>query len=247
MLRDHVLPAAVVGFLLLCGIAIVAMRPAPPEANAVHASAVAVVELFTSERCNTCEPADRLLATLHQDAVQHDQPIFALDFHVNRQRAASASDPYGHAAMTERQLRYAETLGDRVYTPQMIVNGQYAFVGSDDFHARRTIAEALRQQAPLKLLTTATVDQEGHLEVEMNATGRSQNAILNVAVVASATESENGAHVVRSFAARPMEPNLTVNLPLPNDVSPEAATVIAYAQDAQTLAVLGATRTRVGS
>jgi len=243
MLRDHVLPAAVVGFLLLCGIMIVAMRPAPPEANAVHTSAVAVVELFTSDQCNTCEPADRLLSTLHRDAVRNGQPIYALDFHVDRPRPSSASDPYGQTAIADRQLRYAETLGDRVYTPQMVVNGQHAFVGSDDFHARRTIAEALRQQALLQLLTTATVRRQRDLEVNVDVTGRSQKAILNVAVVAS--EDDEEAHVVRSFDSRPMERNLTLNLPLPADVSPEAVTVIAYAQDAQTLAVLGATRARI--
>lgn len=243
MLRDHVLPAAVVGFLLLCGIMIVAMRPAPPEANAVHTSAVAVVELFTSDRCDTCEPADRLLSALHQDAREDGQPIFALDFHVDHQRSASASDPYGQATISDRQLRYARTLGDGVYTPQMIVNGQHAFVGSDDFHARRTIAEALRQQAPLQLLTTAAVRQHGELEVNVNVTGRSQDAILNVAVVAS--ETEGGTHVVRSFDSRPMERNLTVNLPLPTGIAPETVTVITYAQDAETLAILGATRTRV--
>lgn len=253
MYRDHALPAAVVGFLILCGIFVLAMRPAPPEANAVHASAVAVVELFTSDTCETCQPADDLLATISADAHKHNRPVFVLDFHIDHQRPSNVADRYGYSGFIERQRRYASILGDRVYTPQMIVNGQHAFVGSDDFHAQRTIAQALRQQAPLQLSSTARATGRHRIEVNVTATGRTRNAILNIAVLASprtagstsGTLAEKEPYVVQAFASRPLEVSSTVDLPLPHDLPSEAATVIAYAQDARSFAILGAVRTVV--
>lgn len=253
MYRDHALPAAVVGFLILCGIFVLAMRPAPPEANAVHASAVAVVELFTSDTCETCQPADDLLATISDDAHRLNQPVYVLDFHIDHQRPSNIADRFGYSAFVERQRRYASVLGDRVYTPQMIVNGQHAFVGSDDFHAQRSIAEALRQQAPLQLSGTARATGRHHIEVNVEATGRTRNALLNIAVFASPHDVEQASgtlahkepYVVQAFASRPLDASTTIDLPLPRDLTPDAATVIAYAQDATSFAVLGATRTVV--
>lgn len=253
MLRDHALPAAVVGFLLLCGVFILAMRPAPPEANAVHASAVAVVELFTSDPCETCEPADELLATISDDAHRLNRPVFVLDFHIDHQRPSPIADRYGYSSFVERQRRYASILGDRVYTPQMIVNGRHAFVGSDDFHAQRTIAEALRQPAPLQLSGTARATGRHHLEVDVKATGRTRNAILNIAVLASPHSGKHDAgtlahkepYVVQAFASQPLVASTTIDLALPRDLTPDAATVIAYAQDATSFAVIGAVRTIV--
>ena len=253
MLRDHALPAAVVGFLLLCGVFILAVRPAPPEADAVHASAVAVVELFTSDPCETCEPADELLAAISDDAHRLNHPVFVLDFHIDHERPSPIADRYGYSTFVERQRRYASILGDRVYTPQMIVNGQHAFVGSDDFHAQRTIAEVLRQPAPLQLSGTARATGRHHVAVNVKATGRTQNAILNVAVLASphagtppsGSLAQKEPYIVQAFASCPLSVSTTVELPLPHDLPPLDATVIAYAQDATSLAVIGAVRTIV--
>lgn len=253
MFRDHALPAAVVGFLILCGVIVLAMRPAPPEANAVHASAVAVVELFTSDTCDTCQPADELLATISDDARRLNRPVFVLDFHIDHQRPSNLADQFGYSTFVERQRRYASILGDRVYTPQMIVNGQHAFVGSDDFHAQRSIAEALRQQAPLQLSGTARATGRHRIEVDVETTGRTRDALLNVAVLASPHDADQASgtlgqrepHVVQAFASRPLEASATFDMPLPRDLTPDAATIIAYAQDATTFAVLGATRTVV--
>lgn len=253
MLRDHALPAAVVGFLLLCGVFILAVRSTPPEANAVHASAVAVVELFTSDPCETCKPANELLAAISDDAHRLNRPVFVLNFDIDHQRPSSTADRYGYSTFVERQHRYASVLGDRLYTPQMIVNGQHTFVGSDEFHAQRTIAEVLRQPAPLHLSGTARATGRHRVEVDVQATGRTQNAILNVAVLASphagtptsSSLAQKEPYVVQAFASRPMSASATVNLPLPHDLPPHAATVIAYAQDATSLAVIGAVRTIV--
>jgi hypothetical protein len=94
-----------------------------------------VVELFTSEGCSSCPPADALLAEL---AVRPD--LFALSFHIDYWDRLGWKDPFSSAAATRRQDRYARLLGlGTVYTPQMVVDGHWQAVGSD----REAVAEVL--------------------------------------------------------------------------------------------------------
>ena len=94
---------------------------------AAGASPRAVVELFTSQGCSSCPPADRLLA---EYAAAPD--IVALSYPVRIWDHLGWRDTLATEANTRRQLAYAETRGDRqVYTPQVVVNGVYHVVGSD--------------------------------------------------------------------------------------------------------------------
>jgi hypothetical protein len=86
-----------------------------------------VVELFTSQGCSSCPPADRLLGELK------DRPgVIALSLHVDYWDYIGWEDPYGKARHTERQRAYKQRLGlDYVYTPQVVVDGHLQAVGSD--------------------------------------------------------------------------------------------------------------------
>jgi len=247
MLRDHVLPASVVGFLLLCGLLVLATRPAPPEANAVESSAVAVVELFSSDSCLTCTPADSLLGHLLDEAKKHDRAVYALDFHVDYEQASDATQREVQRGFVERQRAYARHLGDHVYTPQMVVNGTHAFVGSDDYRARRSIGAVLRQPAPVQLDARATLRSDRSILVDIGAAGTHADARLNVALVADAPSSASGEHrnQVRSFATVPLDEEVAVRLDVPEALSLSEARVIVYAQDVATMAVLGATRATI--
>ena len=89
-----------------------------------------VVELFTSQGCSSCPPADRILGHL---ADRDD--VIALGFHVNYWDRLGWPDPFATQAGTDRQYAYSPVLGRRnVYTPQMVVDGRYDVVG---FHAER--------------------------------------------------------------------------------------------------------------
>lgn len=245
MLRDHVLPASVVGFLLLCGALVLAMRPAPPEANSVERSAVAVVELFTSAACEPCLPADSLLVQLQQEALTHDRAVYALDYHVDFQRTAADAPAPAHAVFSERQRKYARALGDHVYTPQMVVNGTHAFIGSDAFHARRSIGKALRQQAPVQIRSEATRTAGGDVSVTVRATGAFHGAALNVALIGGAPSPSAVPHRVRAYATASLDATTSVRLTVPDAVDLDHASVIAFAQNPSTMAVLGATRTHI--
>lgn len=96
-----------------------------------------VVELFTSQGCSSCPPADRFLGEL----AQRDD-VIALSFHVNYWDYIGWQDPFATDATTDRQYRYAERLGQRnVYTPQMVIAGRTHHVGSDVSKVTKAIDE----------------------------------------------------------------------------------------------------------
>ncbi len=114
---------------------------AAPEPLPQDAQAVVVVELFTSQGCSSCPPADRLLGELA------DKPgILALSYHVDYWDYLGWKDPYSAAFATERQRAYARTMRLRtVYTPQTVIDGRLETVGSRRSQVLSLIAESLRE------------------------------------------------------------------------------------------------------
>src|ERR1700704_3504458 len=72
----------------------------------------AVVELFTSEGCNTCPPADKLLSEIITDARKNKKPIYAMEFHVDIWNRLGWKDPYSNFQFTYRQKNYTDVLGE---------------------------------------------------------------------------------------------------------------------------------------
>lgn len=100
-----------------------------------------VVELFTSQGCSSCPPADALLA-----ALKRSQPdLLVLGFHVDYWDRLGWKDPFSSPAATQRQRRYAAALGSGVYTPQLVVGGRREMVGSDRVSVL-TAVEAARKE-----------------------------------------------------------------------------------------------------
>jgi hypothetical protein len=119
--------------LLLLGIAAPALAQRPPERPIV-------VELFTSQGCSSCPPADALLTEL---ATRPD--ILALAFHVTYWNNLGWRDPFSLDAATTRQRGYQRLLGaETIYTPQMIVDGRTDVIGSDRPAVRAALAAARR-------------------------------------------------------------------------------------------------------
>jgi hypothetical protein len=125
-----------------------------------------VVELFTSQGCSSCPPADRLLASLAKDTA-----IAPLSFHVDYWNDLGWADPYSAPAWTARQHEYATALGDRrVYTPELVVGGAVGMVGSNAAQVRAAVDRAQRpallaatgrwSKDSLDITTTAPADAD---------------------------------------------------------------------------------------
>ena len=103
-----------------------------------------LVELFTAEGCSSCPPADTLLEKLIESQPAAGVQIVGLGEHVDYWDRLGWKDRFSSAALTARQQKYADRLkGADIYTPQMVVDGQDAFVGSDLAAARRAIERAV--------------------------------------------------------------------------------------------------------
>ena len=101
-----------------------------------------VVELFTSEGCSSCPPADAFLTDLSRSRPD----VLPLAFHVTYWDQLGWRDPYGLAAATARQARYGARFGDGSYTPEMVVDGRKGLVGSERGEAQAAIAAAAAAQ-----------------------------------------------------------------------------------------------------
>jgi hypothetical protein len=222
----------------------------------VTATPFAVVELFTSEGCSSCPPADRLLGKLVKDAEQGHRAVFALSFHVDYWNKLGWRDPYSDAAFSRRQEKYAEAFkSGGVYTPQMIVNGRAEFVGSDRARARRDIDLALKQPARAAVkLSQGPTKGPASVVFAYEVTGAGRSSVLNVAVVerglvTEVKRGENGGrtlrheNVVRAFETRPLGEAAagTVELKVPAELVRGNSSAVAYVQKTDTRAILGAT------
>jgi hypothetical protein len=107
--------------------------------------AAVLVELFTSEGCSSCPPADELLTHLEQTQPVAGAEVIALSEHVDYWNRLGWTDPYSSAQFSARQNDYARIFDtDEVYTPQMIVDGRAQFVGGNLNRAQQEIANAAR-------------------------------------------------------------------------------------------------------
>jgi hypothetical protein len=102
-----------------------------------------VVELFTSEGCSSCPPADQLLAKLEEEQPIRNVEVIALEQHVDYWNNGGWIDPFSSSSATMRQYAYASALANgNAYTPQMVVDGQNEFIGSRSGQARNVIEQA---------------------------------------------------------------------------------------------------------
>ena len=234
--------------------------------RAIHgrpSSAVAtkpvLVELFTSEGCSSCPPADALLESLDAQPVPGED-LVVLSEHVDYWNHDGWKDPYSSASVSERQGAYGNRLHLKsVYTPQMIVDGEYEFVGSSSGEAQQAFTKAKTDpKVPIQIRELMMKDNVLHARVEggqLPANARRADVILVVALnraESQVAKGENaGRHlthvaVVRSMtkvgtaeAGRPFSGDVTVKLD--RTAEPQNIRVIAFLQESGQGPVLGAT------
>ena len=171
-----------VALLLVVGLLLVGVPAARPghsvRASSAGATAAAnpigelrrpvLVELFTSEGCSSCPPADELLRKLDRTQPLNDARIVVLSEHVDYWDDDKWRDPFSSHAYSERQDAYAPRFGlDTVYTPQMVVDGRFQLVGSDERRAMQAIENAVEDQKVDVTLATG-VSAKGALSVHVD-------------------------------------------------------------------------------
>ena len=138
-----------------------------------------LVELFTSEGCSSCPPADALLEKLDREQPVAGAEIIVLSEHVDYWNHDGWKDPYSSAAITARQEAYAHRLGlDDPYTPQMIVDGTSQVNGSDAGKVLATVRQAMGEPR------VAMRIQDGAIEIDPLPEGKVHKANVYVAYAA---------------------------------------------------------------
>jgi len=225
--------------------------PPPPEDSA----RAVVVELFTSEGCSSCPPADRFLRSLVKHARAEDRPVYALSFHVDYWNRLGWQDPYSDASYSRRQQRYVSTLGVDAYTPQIVVDGSEVMVGSRSRSVRQAITAALDDPSAVRVMLDASAAGDSlqlryRLSGAVSARARLHFALVERGLSQSVPRGENAgrtlrhANVVRQFLTRRVRRRGSLLLPIPGVVDRSQASVIAYVQ-APSMTIHGAARVDV--
>lgn len=149
-----------------------------------------LLELFTSEGCSSCPPADRQLAQLAAGGAQDGAKLIALEWHVDYWNYLGWADPFSAASYTARQQGYAQALaaaGGRVYTPQLVIDGRFELIGSNGQRAREVIAQQAQSANANKKarLTLAQKGEQLSIAIAPPAEGAVQPGELWLAVTES--------------------------------------------------------------
>ncbi len=207
------------------------------RADELSGGGVAVVELFTSEGCSSCPPADAVLADLGRDAPS----VYALEFHVDYWDALGWRDPFASADYANRQRQYARSFGtSSLYTPQMIVGGTDGFTGSDRDRARASVARALARGGQMGVSLGVHTPVGDAVSVDVDCAAAPPGSVISVALVQrdattdvrageNAGRSLRHTSIVRAFATAPAGPS-TLTLRLPPSVPRQALEVVGFVQ-----------------
>jgi len=211
----------------------------------------AVVELFTSEGCSSCPPADQLVARIERENTKNQ--IYILSYHVDYWDRLGWKDRFSDAAYTKRQNLYAGWLNlQSIYTPQIVVNGRTEFVGSNENDLRKAISAGL-EQAPVENLKLKSNIIKGQINIAYQVGGPIKNSDLTIALIQKSAQTkvgagENAGHtllhvqIVRKLEVEPLHVNNgSISLALPSDYNDNKWELIGFVQNETNGAILSAT------
>ena len=218
----------------------------------------ALLELFTSQGCSSCPPADALLKAIAAETETSGKPIHTLSFHVDYWNYLGWKDPYSGKGATERQRSYARSFGSgRSYTPQLVVNGTHDIVGSHVHKVRSAIRQVLKEPHVESLAIEPKLDSDS-LRVKYVAKAVPATALLRVAIADSPPQNyvkrgENSGStlshtsVVRLLETKPLStsPSGELTVSLPSSLDRNSAKVVAFVQDPKTMQVLAVASSQI--
>jgi hypothetical protein len=224
------------------------------DSNATGPRRPVLLELFTSEGCSSCPPADRLLETFDRTP---GADLIVLSEHVDYWNRLGWTDPFSSALLTHRQQDYADRFHlESAYTPQLVIDGQKDVVGGDERSARTAI---LKAETHAKATIGLSVQRSGadvKVVLRVAAGGRGTDVYVALAddhAQSQVTRGENSGHILRHVAVvRTLLPAgktggqgafaEDLRLPLKNS-NDGRWRVVAFLQDPGSKQILGAAQT----
>jgi len=234
--------AAVAGLAALT----LTMHGAPPKLG----PAPVVVELFTSQGCSSCPPADALIHDIANDPAMRGR-VIPLAFHVDYWDSLGWRDPFSSAEWTQRQARYARTMHlSSAYTPQAVVNGTREFVGSNKAALSAALEKASNEKGGEIALTAR---REGNsliatIHASVPANDDLMLAIVEDGVITKIEHGENAGRTITNDAIVRKLIRVTpgqTNVAVPLDPAWHNVTATAFVQDRATLSIGAAATTQV--
>jgi hypothetical protein len=236
-----------------------AVEPIQNAGTDAAAPVMVMVELFTSEGCSSCPPADDVLTRFITTQPVSGVIVVALGEHVDYWDRLGWRDPFSSASLTSRQTQYGATVfrTGNIYTPQMVIDGRLEGIGSDFGAIRKAVLEAARTP---KANITVSARREGddvrvNLSVDAQVPGK-EPADVTVAItedrlVTAVRRGENGGRTLRHSAVvrsmttvgELMPGNLTfkksVSSALARDWKSENLRLVAFVQERQSRRIVG--------
>src|SRR5271166_3477317 len=221
--------------------------------SSARAQTPVVVELFTSEGCSSCPPADALLVKLSRESPPGGAKLILLGEHVDYWNYIGWTDRFSSSVFSDRQNTYANRfhLGS-VYTPQMVIDGHLQTVGNGAAEVYRDISKAAAEPKPAKVALRWEPQQKLNIAVQTPASGRAKVllAITEDGLSTSVGGGENGgrtlqhAAVVRQLrelgTANNGQFETTVDVVVHSDWNPAKLKVLVLVQQPDTGKILGA-------
>ena len=199
----------------------------------------AVVELFTSEGCSSCPPADDAVGRLDGQA----KNIYVLSFHVDYWNYLGWKDKYSNPAYSSRQQQYGAIFHiENIYTPQIIVNGKTQFVGSNETQLKESISASVAELPDNNIEIKVSQADNHKIPVSITSNGDAKLK-LNVALVQNFAKDfiqrgENKGKtlshffIVRDFQVSPNQNDAKIYyLNLPDDLKSADCSVVAFLQN----------------
>lgn len=203
-----------------------------------------VVELFTSEGCSSCPPADKLLTSAQSN---FGNEIIVLSYHVDYWDRLGWKDPFSKAIFSERQRTYSQKLNpSSVYTPQAIVNGQVQFVGSDKKLLWNSIAKNKSKDDKAVVLNITKQNKDiFNLDYEFEGLKKNEVIIIELVLKIATVQVKNGENGGNTLSHSNIVQNMITkstakgndSFIIPPNATPENYLLVAFVQNTTTLEI----------
>ncbi len=228
---------------------------AVPVINRATEKGFVLMELFTSQGCSSCPPADEILGNY---ARRNDEHIIPLAFHVDYWNRLGWIDSFSNSKYTQRQQQYAAKFNlESTYTPQLILNGQKELVGSDENSIANIVNDFLKGNAAVKISVATPAIASNKITVPYSLDRILPNSYINAVlvqdnVITTIRAGENKGvkltnyNVVRDFKTMRLSETVgKFTLLLPQGNSAAGFSIVLFVQDVDSGKITGAVKTKL--